>query len=168
MQSCFLQTEEDGIGAIQRPKTALGQTIARSAIGLVTCRKSKLQLFFTAFLEDAQDVSWITQVETLQRLDEGKNATGARIFRRDWSIIDKAKWRAVRSIGLTETIVFQIEAAIVIKSRAPQHRAMIHHAVIDVSSDFAVAKAAGLLRDTQIAGIDEADELRRFVVQPRV
>ena len=168
MQSCFLQAEEDGIGAIKRPETALGQTISRSAIGLVTCRKSKLQLFFTAFLEDAQDVSWITQVETLQRLDEGKNATDAHIFRRDWSIIDKAKWRAVCAISLAEPIILQIEAAIVVKSRPPQHRAMIHHAVIDVSNDFAVAKTAGLLRDTQIPGIDETDEFRRFVVEPRI
>jgi len=45
---------------------------------------------------------------------------------------------------------------------------MIHHAVIDIVDDFAVAKTAGLLRDTQITGIDEADEFRRFVVEPRI
>ena len=42
----------------------------------------------------------------------------------------------------------QIEAAVVVKSRAPQHRAMIHHAMIYIVDDFAVAKSAGLLRNT--------------------
>ena len=92
----------------------------------------------------------------------------ARILGRDRGVVDKAKWRAVCAISLAEPIILQIEAAIIIKSSAPQHRAMIHHAVIDVANDFAVAKTACLLSDAQIAGIDKADELRRFVVQPRV
>ena len=45
---------------------------------------------------------------------------------------------------------------------------MVHHAVIDVANDFAVAKAAGLLRHAQITGIDESNELRRFVIEPDV
>ena len=91
-----------------------------------------------------------------------------RILRPDRRVIHEAKWRAVCAISLAEPIILQIEAAIIIKSSAPQHRAMIHHAVIDVANDFSVAKAAGLLRDTQIAGIDEPDEFRRFVVQPSI
>jgi hypothetical protein len=92
----------------------------------------------------------------------------ARILGRDRGVVDKAKWRAVCAISLAEPIILQIEAAIIIKSSAPQHRAMIHHAVIDVANDFSVAKTAGLLRDTQIPGIDEADEFRRFVIEPRI
>ena len=88
MQSCFLQTEKDGIGAIQRAESALRQTISRPAIGLITCRKSKLQLFFAAFFEDAQNVSRITQVETRQRLDEGQNAMNARVLGCDWDVVD--------------------------------------------------------------------------------
>ena len=61
-----------------------------------------------------------------------------------------------------------MEAAIVVERRAPEHRAVVHHAVIDVAHDFAVAKAAGLLRDAQIAGIHEADEFRRFVIEPDI
>ena len=71
-----------------------------------------------------------------------------RILRCDRGVIHQAKWRSICAISLTETIIFQIEAAIVVKSRAPQRRAMIHHAVIDVANDFAVAKTAGLLRHT--------------------
>lgn len=168
MQSCFLQTEEDGVGAIERAEPALRQTISWSAIGLIARRKSKLQLFFAALFEDAQDVSRITQIETRQGLNERQNAIEVRIRGRDLSIVDEAKWRAVCAISLAEAIILQIKCAIIIKSRAPQHRAMIHHAVIDVANDFAVAKTARLLRDAQIAGIDKADELRRFVVQPRV
>ena len=63
---------------------------------------------------------------------------------RDWCVIDEAERRAVRAVGLAEAIILQIEGAIVIKRRAPQHRAVIHHAVIDVANDFAVAKAARL------------------------
>ena len=119
MQPCFLQTEKHRVGAIKRPKTSLGQTVSRSAIRLVTCWKSKLQLFFTAFFEDAQNVSRITQVETRQRLNEGQNAMDARILGRDRSVVDEAKWRAVCAISLAEPIILQIEAAIVIKSCAP-------------------------------------------------
>jgi putative N-acetylmannosamine-6-phosphate epimerase len=71
MQSCFLQTEKHRIGAIESAEPALRQAIAWPAIGLIARRKSKLQLFFTAFFEDAQNVSRVAQVETLQRLDEG-------------------------------------------------------------------------------------------------
>ena len=168
MQSCFLQTEKHRISAIQCAESALGQTISGSAIGFIACGESKLQLFFAAFFEDAQDVSRITQVETRQRLDERQNAMEVRIFGRDRGVVDEAKRRAVCAISLAEPIILQIKAAIVIKSCSPQHRAMIHHAVIDVANDFAVAKAAGLLRDTQIPGVDKADEFRRFVVEPRI
>ena len=168
MQSCFLQTEKDGVGAIKRPETSLRQTISRSAIGLIAGGKSKLQLLFAAFFEDAQDVPRITQVETRQRLNERQNAIEVRIRRRDRGIVDEAKRRAICAISLTETVIFQIEAAIIIKSGPPQHRAVVHHTVIDVANDFAVAKAAGLLRHTQIPGINEADEFRRFVIEPNV
>jgi len=168
MQPCFLQTEKHRVGAIERPKSARRQTISRSAIGFIACRKSKLQLFFAALFEDAQNVSRITQIETRQRLDEGQNAMHACVLGCDRCIIDEAKWRAVCAISLAEPIILQIEAAIIIKSRPPQHRAMIHHAVIDIVDDFIVAKTAGLLRDTQIPGVDEADEFRRFVVEPRI
>ena len=134
--------------------------------GSSTCRKSELQLLFAAFLEDAQDVSRLAQIETRQRIEERQNAVQLRVLRRDRRVIDQAQRRAVRAVGLAEAIVLQVEAAIVVERRAPQHRAVVHHAVIDVANDFAMAKSAGLLRDAQIAGIDEANELGRFVIEP--
>src|SRR6266516_3371365 len=53
VQAGFLQPEKHRIGAIKRPETALGQTIARPTIGLGPCGESKLQLFFAAFFENA-------------------------------------------------------------------------------------------------------------------
>ena len=87
---------------------------------------------------------------------------------RDRRVIDQAQRRAIGAVGLTEAIILQIEAAVVVERGAPQHRAVVHHAVIDVADDLAVAKAAGLLRHAQIAGIDEANELGRFVIEPDV
>src|SRR5215467_1650340 len=43
---------------------------------------------------------------------------------------------------------------------------MVHHAVIDVPNDFAMAEPAGLLRDAQISRINETDEFRRFMIEP--
>ena len=77
VQSRFLQTEEDRIGAIERAESALGQTIARSAVAARRVSEAELQLFFAAFFENAQNVSRITQVETRQRLDERQNAVHA-------------------------------------------------------------------------------------------
>src|SRR5207302_10818481 len=76
--------------------------------------------------------------------------------------------RAAAAELLTETISLKIESAVVVEGRAPQHRAVIHHAVMDVVHDLTVTKSARLLSDTQIAGIHETNELGRFVIEPRV
>src|SRR6267143_4158640 len=82
VQPGFLQTKKNRVGAIERAESPLGQTIPRPAVRLFTGWKSELRLLFAAFLEDAQNVSRVAQVETRQRLDEGQNAALARVFGR--------------------------------------------------------------------------------------
>src|SRR3989442_1882042 len=88
VQACFLQPEKNRIGAIEGAEPALGQTISRAAVWFGARRKPELQLFFSTFFEDAQDVSRIAQVETRERLDEGENAVHVRVLRRDRGVGD--------------------------------------------------------------------------------
>ena len=108
----------------------------------------------------------------LPRLKRGSGSRNGRMPRscgvlgRDRRVVDQPQRRAIRAVGLAEAVILQVNAAVVVERRAPEHRAVVHHAVIDVANDLAVAKAAGLLRHAQIAGIDEPDELGRLVVEP--
>ena len=168
VQSRFLQTEENRVGAVERAEAALGQTSQWSSIWFVRRRDTELQLLRAALLENAQNISGIAEVETRERIEERQDAVQQRVGRRDRRVVDETKRCAVRAVGLAEAIIFLVEAAVIIKSGAPQHRAMIHHAVIDVPDDLGMAKSARLLRHPQIAGIDEANELGRLVIQPRI
>ena len=114
MQARFLQTEKNRIGAIERAESALGQTIPRPSVRLFTGWKSELQLLFAAFLEDAQNVSRIAQVETRQRLDEREDAVVARVLGRDRGVIHQPKRRAVCGVSLAEAIILQIKCAVII------------------------------------------------------
>ena len=72
---------------------------------------------------------------------------------------------AVGAVALAEAWGLQRERTVVVERRAPQHGAVGHHAGLDFS-DFggvAAAGAAGLLRDAQVARVDEADVVPVFV-----
>ena len=66
-----------------------------------------------------------------------------RVFGRNRGVIDEAQRRAVRAVGLAEAIILVRDSAIIIERGAPEHGAVIHHAVIDIAHDLAVTKAAG-------------------------
>ena len=123
-------------------------------------------MLFAALFEDAQDVSGIAQVEARERIEERQDAADPGVLRRDRCVIVEPERRAIGAVGLAEAVILQVEAAVIVERRAPEHRAVVHHAVIDVADDLVVAKAAGLFRHAQVAGIDEADELGRFVIEP--
>src|SRR5712692_867925 len=114
VQSRFLQTEKNWIGAIEGAETALGEPIARSSVWFGARWKAELQLLFAALFENAQNVSRIAQVETRQRFDERKNAMIARLFGRNRRVVDQPQWTAVGSVGLPEAIILQIKCAIII------------------------------------------------------
>ena len=168
MQPRFLQAEENRVGPVQRAETALGQAPERFAGRLFRRRQAQLQLLFTALLKDAQGISGIAQIETRERIEKRQDAVQHRVGWCDGCVVCDAELHAIGAVGLAEAIVLQIESAVIIKRRAPKHRAMGHHAVLDVANDLGVAEAAGLLGHTQIAWVDEADELVRFVIEPDV
>ena len=83
--------------------------------------------------------------------------------RLEWVV--KLERDAVGSVGLTHNRVLAVDGAIVVGSRVPEHRAVVHHGVADAIDNVAVAQAARLRRYTQIPGIYELDKLGRLMVQ---
>ncbi len=103
-----------------------------------------------------------------KRIKEGKDAVQLRVCGSYRCVVDQAKRRAFGAVSLTEAVILQVEPAVIVERCAPEHGAMVHHAVIDVADDFVVTKAAGLFGDAQVAGVNEPDELGRFVIEPDV
>src|ERR1700682_5343636 len=114
VQSRFLQTKKNRIGAIQGSKSALGQTALGVTGRFIGRGKTERELFAAAFLENAQNVSRIAQVKTRQRLEERKDSVHQGVFGRDRRVVDQLQWRAIRAISLAEPIILQIEAAVII------------------------------------------------------
>src|SRR4030088_1870710 len=88
VQSCFLQAEKNGIGAIQCSEAALGKAAIGFAIWFRTGRQSKRELRPAAFLKNPQDVPGIAQIETRQRFDERQDAVNLGVFGGDRCVID--------------------------------------------------------------------------------
>ena len=55
--------------------------------------------------------------------------------------------------------------AVVVERGAPKHRTVVHHAQVDVVDRLGVAKAAGAMRDAEIARVDELDEFVGLVIE---
>ena len=75
---------------------------------------------------------------------------------------------AIACIGLAEDIVLERQDAVVIGRPAPEHRSGRHDAGLRRIDDGLVAGAAGLIDHPVVAGIDEADEFRAFLVEKRI
>src|SRR5205814_2059835 len=142
-----LQTEKNRISPVEGAEAAFRKPAQRFSRRFLRGRYAQLQLLFAAFLEDAQNVSGVAQIETRQGIEEGENAVKPGVGRRYGSVVDQAQRRAIGAIALAEAVILQIKAAVIVERRAPEHRAVIHHAVIDVADDRVVAKAAGLFGD---------------------
>ncbi len=68
-------------------------------------------------------------------------------------------------ISLAEHIVFIRDDAIVVRRATPQHRAGRHHRAFGRLDHFEMARTARLARDAIVAGVYEADEFGRFLVE---
>src|SRR2546426_9756855 len=79
--------------------------------------------------------------------------------------IDQFQRLTARAVRLAEAIIFEWETAVVIERGAPQHRAVIHHAVEDASNRLFMTEAAGFIRYAPIPRLDKLNELRRLVIQ---
>ena len=89
MQPCLLNAEENRVGAIQRAQSALGQTPERFAVRFLCRGNAELQLFIAAFLEDAQDISRVAQVEPRDRFEKWQDAVDLGVVRRDGRVISR-------------------------------------------------------------------------------
>src|SRR5438270_11612253 len=83
VQPCFLQSEKNGIGAVQCSETAFGKAAVGFAIRFRACWQSERKLRTSAFVEDAQNVSRITEIKTRQWFGERRNAVNLSVVRRD-------------------------------------------------------------------------------------
>src|SRR5438270_4041902 len=96
VQSCFLQTEKDRIGAIQCSETALRKAAIGFAVWFRTGRQSEGELRPPAFFENAQNVSGVAQIKSWQRFDERQDAVNLRFFGGDRRVVDQLQRRAIR------------------------------------------------------------------------
>src|SRR5439155_2982854 len=141
---------------------ALGQAALRFTGRFKRIRAAELKLFLAAALEDAQNVARLAQRKARQRIEERQDALLPRHFRRQRNRAFQTQRYAVQSVSLAETIILMRVTAVVVKRRAPEHRAVAHHAVADVAHDFTMTETACLVGDAQIAGVHELNELSRF------
>src|SRR3954462_4495857 len=94
----FLNPEENRIGPVEGPETALRQSPQWSAIRFLRRGNPKLQLFFATFFEDAEDVARVAQVEARDRIKIRKNAVKLCVVRCNRGVVDQAERHAVRAV----------------------------------------------------------------------
>ena len=82
MEPGLLRAEEDGIGPIERAKSARREPTLRLARGLIQGRDAERELIEAALFKDAQKVARLAQVKAMQRADGRQDAQGARLFLR--------------------------------------------------------------------------------------
>ena len=171
-QARLLQAEERrdrcgsrcrGRGSLRRLR--IGRPGSSSAFG-----DADLGPELAAALEDAQDVARLRDLEARQRIEERHDALLADLLlgRRRHGL--QPLRHAVHAVAFAEARPLVGDGAVVVEGGAPEHAAVRHHALADLSAPRAVAAggAAADVGDAQVAGVDEADELGRLVVQQRV
>ncbi len=165
MQPGLLQVEKHRVDAVERAQAAVGQPPRRMARLLLGIGNAQRKLLLAAFFENPQNVAGLAERKLRERVERRQDAMQPRVLGRDGRGIDQAQRRAVRPVGLAVAVIFEGHRAVVVERRAPEHRAVVHHAVPDMVHGFLVAQTASLLRNAQVAGIDEADEFGGLVVQ---
>src|ERR1051325_2327198 len=165
VQPRLREIQKDWIDAVQGPKSTLAQPPRGFAGRLVDDWDTQGKLLLAALLKDAQNVARLADDESRQRIDEREHAIRARLFRRRNVRIQYPQRFAVGPVSLSVAIILQRKRAIIVERRAPEHRAMTHHAVPCAGHFAGVTGAARLLRHAQVTWVDELDELRRLVIQ---
>src|SRR5471032_2564678 len=87
VQTRFLQTENNGVGAVEGAEAAFGQAPERFSGRFFGGRQAELQLFFAALFENAQDVAWIAEIKTRERVEKRKDAVQHCVVRCDGRVI---------------------------------------------------------------------------------
>ena len=181
-QAGLLDADPHRVGAEQGAEAALRQALEDDPAGLVVVLEADeaaarqrvlgdqagaVRRLAAAALEHAQDVGGLTDLEARQRLEVGQHALGAGLLlgRRRHGL--QPLRRAVAGVGLAEVAALEREGAVVVERRAPQVGAVGHHRLADVRDllDVTARGAAGEVRDAQVAGVHEADELPALLVE---
>lgn len=163
-QARFLQAEYRRIGTQQRAKAAFAELNIGLSGRLFDAGNSGFRLLLSATFEHAQDVAGLRYLPPLNRFKIRKDAFGARFFGSRWWKRLQSLRCSVLTIALGKEWILEWNRAIVVKSRAPQHRAVRHHAGADALNfgSMTSGTSASLLRDPQIAGVDEFDVIPVF------
>jgi len=165
VQSGLLRAEEDGVRPIERAEAAGGEAALGFARRLVQRGDSERERLLPTFLEDAEEIPRLAEIEAVQRPDRLQNAEGARFLSGRLEGIVQLQRDAVGPVSLPHDGILHVDGAIVIGGGIPKHGAVVHHRVAHAIDDIAVAKTAGLFGHAQVAGVHEADELGRLVVE---
>ncbi len=164
----LVQADEDRIGAVLRPESAIAEPRSRAARSFFPLGDADFRTKSAAALEDAQDVARLADLESRQRIE----------IRDDAAIDDFALGRrrvrlnplrrAGHAVAFAVMRILGGNRAVVVKRGTPQHAAVGHHALADFEHLSLMAEPAAHVRHAEIARIDESDELGRLVVQKRV
>src|SRR5262249_4443517 len=160
--------DEDGIGAILSPQPARAEARPRPAGFFFSLGDADLGAKAAAAFENAQNIAGLRYFEARQRIEIGKHAFEAHLVLAGRRPGLQALRRAVHAVAFAVARLLVRKCAVVVQSGAPQHTAVCHHAGAVLRDFVLMAIAATEVGDTQIAGIDEADEFGRFVVEQSV
>src|SRR6202041_383970 len=149
---------------------ALAEFHIRLSRLFVEAGNADLRFLFAASLKHAQHIAWLRYLPSLDRLDIRKHAFGARLLRSRPRKRFQSLRLSFRAIAFAKERVLQRNCTIVIKRRAPQHRAMRHHAGLNAShlQTMTTRSAASLPRHTKVAGIYKFDVIRVFFQPLRI
>ncbi len=169
-QAGLLQADEDRVGAVAGPQSAGAQPGAGLAGVFKRVRNADLLRVAPATLEDPQDVPRLRHLEPRQRVEERHHGLPFHLERgRRWDRLEPLRG-PVHAVAFAESRRLERDRAVIVQGRAPEHRAVGHHALAHLEHlvGVAVGRAATQVGDSQVAGIDEPDELGRLVIQERV
>ena len=168
-QPRFCKTDEHRIGAVFGAQAAIAESRARFAgIFFFVGNADFGGVEAAATFENSQDVAGLRNFVTQQWIEIRHDALGERFLRRRRRHGLQSLRRAVHAVAFAEACLFERHGAVVVQRRAPQHAAVRHHAVADFQHFLGMAVTATDVGHAQIAGIDKANELWRFVIQQRV
>ncbi len=119
-------------------QAAIRQRVLRLARLLVRIRIAQLRRQHAALFEDTKRISRWPISKRGSGNSSGKRPSVCVSLGRDLARAQQRERLPVRAVVLAEERILEMKRAIIIGGRGPEHRAMIHHAVIDLIHNVAV------------------------------
>src|SRR5687768_15457671 len=127
-QTRFLYPQVNRIGTIIGSQSARAQAFVRFARLFLFVRQTYFESPPSAALENPQNVSRLRDLPARQWIQKSKKAPGAPLLRCGLGILNQSLRSAGLAVTFAEARVLNGKSAVVVKRRAPEHRAMSHHA----------------------------------------